>query len=692
MSTLTFSLQALIVRHESYIVDSQRERKTMAMQIETLEMEKRTLERRNAATIEENRLLLDQLESVNNAEAESDEHLTNLQATLEATQQELSRLQGLAARTDSLERQIADFEREQMSWQTTLESKEESEKTAVRRWQQAERTLDGLQDQIERIEREAQDERQRHGDVVERMERRYAVERELGSAAGRLKGAAALKSNGKDPGGSNVVSHFVKDILQDNANLQTGIVELRDMLNTSNEEVEKLRNQLVLHQSNDETSELTPKAHRNNDLKTEMTRANSQELHVHHHYHAPSTPNAPKTIRKKKRGFVPGHQTPPSGFGTPRSSFSQSTSTSLTTILQQTSASVPQPIPEGKRWSTQSSQNYASLASSPQSTTNRAPSLSERVFSDGGHESSRASTPDTEDFGSPGFGPSHFRKPSAGSSRAYSAPIIQRRSYGRLDVGPPTFDIVPSMDDPPRLDLQYNDHHTIPEENEAHWENVTSNVVEGEDTLVLSPRKTAFDAAQPHSPGHKLRRTASHESVFSVAAMDIHTLKSRPSQLLGSYGNRSITTEAVISDTNVHATRPIAVSRMSENSRMMLSGLALDTRQSSSKPTLGRKVGGWVFGKWGGAAPTTTAQADLTSSASPATTTKTKDKAASISTSSVKSGGDEVPSTPKNFVIRSAGINQNGPILGFRPEIKIQHAPIVKQLDADALRTALGHD
>ena len=71
------------------------------------------------------------------------------------------------------------------------------------------------------------------------MERQKLVDKELQGGKATLPGARHSKN------GTNVVSHFVKDILQDNVNLQMGIVELRDMLMTSNDEVHKLREQLM---------------------------------------------------------------------------------------------------------------------------------------------------------------------------------------------------------------------------------------------------------------------------------------------------------------------------------------------------------------------------------------------------------------------------------------------------------------
>ena len=398
-SLMEFSLQALLVRHEAYMADAEKERKEMMAQIEELESQKHGLQKTNESLVTKNRTLLDQLEAINTAVTESDSQVTNLQANLQSAHQEMQRLSQLASRTERLEQQLANFEREHEACQASLKIKEEAEKTATRRWQKSERALADMQDQLEHIEQEAKEERERHVEVVGRMERRRAVEKELTSAAGRLKGAAASKTTGA---GTNVVSHFVKDILQDNANLQMGIVELREMLQNSNEEVETLRRQLVLHQPLEEDEEVPrpPLGNRKINLNDELNRASSQELHVHHHYHAPPTPSVAASSRntlrrpKKKRygSLTPSHFTPPaSGRSTPRPSVSYHTPSSIATILNQTAVSIPDSTSNKHRWSTQSSQTYQSQFSgpgSPQSTINRTSSIYDRVFSDGGHESS----------------------------------------------------------------------------------------------------------------------------------------------------------------------------------------------------------------------------------------------------------------------------------------------------------------
>ncbi len=60
-SSLTFALQALLHRHESYMAEAEEDRRKLHDNIETLEREKREVEAQNARIVEENRNLLDEL-------------------------------------------------------------------------------------------------------------------------------------------------------------------------------------------------------------------------------------------------------------------------------------------------------------------------------------------------------------------------------------------------------------------------------------------------------------------------------------------------------------------------------------------------------------------------------------------------------------------------------------------------------
>ncbi|QIW98206.1 hypothetical protein AMS68_003724 [Peltaster fructicola] len=662
--------QALLVRHETYMADAEQQRQAMALQMEELETEKKSLQRKNNSLVQENRGLLDQLEALNNAVAESDDSIAVLQETLASAQQETQRLAVLAARSENLERELALFEQEQATWQASLTAKEQAEKTAMRRWHDAERTLAKLQDELERIERESKEERVRHDEVVTRMERRHAVEKELVGAADRLKGNASSAN-------STVVSHFVKDILQDNATLQSGILELREMLQNSNEEVEKLREQLQLHQPIEENEERRPVADRTVSLGDELMKTKGQELHVHHHYHAPTAaPQRSNSLRRtKKKRLRSGSSTyltpSSSGRSTPRSSISLGPGTAAA-ILRQTAASLPQDVPH-QRWPSQSSVGPTYPVSVPSSptTTHRTSSLFDRVFSDAGNESTSPPTSEGEAFSSPYFPPTESRRASA--SLKYSASKGHARGWGG-GPGKQSLDSIldTSVEDLQPLDQNTVDHDAIEEEVE-HWEDTT---IESE-----APASAVDDSAYNNRPWHRpaLRRAASHESLLSISGMDIHTLRERPSQLL--IPNSGISSGAIVSNFQVHAAKPTGTTSFPRNSQSILSGMAADQRKVSAplpgKQNLTKKSSGWFFGRWGSTPESTeepAARAPLGSR-----------RASSIASSN----SDRPGLTPKPSQLRSPGINQPGAILGFLAEAKISHPPVVKSLDQDALTKVL---
>ncbi|KAI4193416.1 MAG: hypothetical protein LQ350_008326, partial [Teloschistes chrysophthalmus] len=197
--SLTFALQSLLARHEAYVLEAEEERRKMAASIDQLECDKEELEAANAKSIEENRNLLDQLEELNNTASTSDDQISSLNATLQSTCQELERVNGLAARAVQLEAELSLMETETTGLNDKLLSSQEDCRSVSERWKDAQRTICTLQEQIDRMEAEARDERERHTEVMNRYERRRVVERQLESAAGRLKGAAAATTKG-NPG------------------------------------------------------------------------------------------------------------------------------------------------------------------------------------------------------------------------------------------------------------------------------------------------------------------------------------------------------------------------------------------------------------------------------------------------------------------------------------------------------------
>ncbi len=648
------------------MVEAERDRLEMSNKISRLEGDKRDLEAENAKTIEENRGLLNQLEELNSTISESDVHVKALEATLESTQQELRRLEGLAAKTHDLEIQLAALEQEQDSLQRTLVTTQDEERSAIQRWRKAERRLQDLQDQLERIEREAREERELHVEVLGRMERQRAVERELDTAAGRLKGAAAATTgNGKN--GSNVVSHFVKDILQDNANLQMGIVELREMLVNANDEVQALREQLLMHQplqddNGDNSGPPTLRAELAPKQEPEPS-VISQSLHIHHHYHVPKREETRRT-KKKRVPINTSLFTPPMNFqGANPSIRSQETASG---ILSQTSVTVPSPITPSKRWSMQSAQmsDFApsSVPSSPHSMY-RNSTLFDRGFD---IDSSRPTSPGSSvDPMSPQFQPHHRKHASEVSTRSFLAPTTFQPDNVIHEENDDVEDI---------QDLQTPSMPSLEEDTSPDDTSHESELAAGEEW-------------QP-----TLRRSLSHESIISIGGLDIHTLKSRPSQLTltgsGAMLRRpsrlgvptSMTPVGSLTSSSMVTAKP-TLSRQGYNSTMYIrsrigAASTLDSRpikssNSGESPGLGKKVG-WVLGRWG---------------VSPAKSSNDLRKS-----SRTQGLQGRVVSTPtavdplQAFMGRPPGVNQRGPIPGLVKKEKApsQVRPIA--VDRDALR------
>lgn len=733
------------------MAEAEKDKERMAAEIEQLTADKRELEAKNAAAVDENRSLLDQLESVNNAVSESDSHVQFLTKTLQSTQSELHKLNNLASRTDKLERELVQYEVEQANLHAALASKAENEKAMTIKWHEAERKMIQLETQLEMIDRDARVERERHVQIVGRMERQRVVEEELDTAGGRLGGAAAAKTMAREKHGSTVVSHFVKDILQDNANLQVGIVELREMLTTSNDEVERLRDQLANYFPPDQTTQDVdvPDTRRLSTLSQEMASAKSQQLHVHHHYHAPSDSSSRRqsqTVRrpkKKRQGLTSGIFTPTSGSRTPRSSISgmasltSSSSTAMftpassaATPLSQTAASV---LGGGKnrpfRWSMQSAYTMdSSIASSPPSTTFQAPSLFDRGFSDAGMESSRPTTPDSEVLGSPDFASHQYqsKRGSAGYFRSISETAL---CHGPQDDAPALDQRSPHLADDPDGELYESDEDAILEEDEQDLLDPCLAPINQHSPHAPDFRDDSAIATGPTNPAFHIRpgghrRAASHESLISIHGMDIHTLKSRPSQLLAATShhvfpvrggapfagiNRAFSSQPVVgatmaSATMTHTARPALTPRSSDTGHSLLSGMAADQRAVSAgggvtaatRPALGKKAGSWLFGRWGATAASTVA-ASTPLNDMPVVQKVRNDGAAAKqapvtsatpASASASASASAVP-PPLQYKLRQPGINQSGPIWGFGPEPQLPAQPVLLTLDEEALRQSL---
>ncbi|KAJ6185073.1 hypothetical protein N7519_006374 [Penicillium mononematosum] len=678
--------QALLHRHESYMAEAEEDRHRLVSSIDDLEREKQQVQAENARIIEENRSLLEQLDNLNQAVAESDDHVKSLTVTLENTESELRRLTVAATRAAELEAQLALMETEQSKLQESLVSVQEDEKSAVQRWKQAESTLRDLHDQVDRIEKEAREERDRHTELVQRMERKRAVERELDNAAGRLKGAAAASELSRNAGGTNVVSRFVKDILQDNANLQVGIMELRDMLQSSNEEVQNLREQVISHQplaGADEEDNVQPRPSTtlSEELRAKEERRVSQELHIHHHFHTPT----PAPVTKKEKGPLnrrvkkrrPALLSPVAMHSAARAQSprrglhrSQSSGSSMSTILSQTSVSIP-PHSSSRRWS---SQSHApdSLASSPRSAF-RTSSIFDRVERG-----------------------ADFSQPTSPESTVFSSPLMQARNLKGIDMPFRPFGGFDNQDAPDdlsaleddiygRQDFLNTDNVTrepdIPEETEpspsaAYFSPVGEPLTTAEDDIFTMH-------VQPSS----LRRSSSHDSLLSVsvavATSEWATGIPACGFLGASYHPVSnycqhppvISAPAITVDratSSEHKSQSLLASMAAGNHTKSDTASVVSTDSTSTSSTatlgprkastLGRRMGGWVLGRWG------------------------------IAAVSSDNDSQDPTNSPNTSVTSYPGVNQKGPIMGLRPPPPAPISIHAQSIDENLLRESLAED
>lgn len=629
-SPLTFALQALLARHEAYMADAERDRQRLNARIERLQSDKQELEADNAAKVEENNQLLEQLEILNSTVFDSDAKIKSLEASLLSSQQAIRRLESAAARAAEADQHLKILEEEQDKLTGELRATKEEARSHAQRFKEAQRGILDMQDQLERMEKEARLERQRHDEMMEKVERQREVEKHLDAAAVRLKGAAASKSITEHRQGSKIVGHFVRDLLQDNANLQLGIAELREMLISSNDEIQSLREQLMFHQplADDPSPASTLKAELEPSL-FENSRP-SQEFHIHHHYHVAAKQDVRKP-KKKRQGLLPGIFTPPPAMSSRSSSpgpWAQRRLVSSPTvpILSGTGGNTTPITATSSAWHDFStpSELSSSLPNSPQ------------LFDHSGTETDSLMSPTTSyDPMSPTWRASHRKRPSAASSCSF-------QSLSIIDIEPGPAGV--QTQNPYRFSSG-----TIHEEDEDSHTNIASAIAKpnASEEPSVDDVDDANNAISTPAPSLGLRRVASHESIMSLSGgLDIHTLQIRPSQMtLRPLGGADAVVTGVIA-------QPTLSTKYSKRSAAALrdnfAGFQLPNRSStptsdiSASSSHASRNGAGGLGKWVGWRPW--------------------GGAGNMGETMSKPPEKEAPKPPK----RAPGINQPGPVPGFQ--------------------------
>lgn len=720
------------------MASAEQERFEMQTRIDQLETDKLSLEQQNVRSIQENRVLLDQLESLNNSVADSETHIKSLEATLQTSEHAFRRLEIAEGRTADLETQIGDLEAEQAALQSTLVTTEAEARSAVHRWRKAEKGISDLQEKLERIEREAREEKERHAEVLKRMEKQRAMQKDLDTAAGRLKGAAAAKTLGDGKNGG-VVSHFVRDLLSDNANLQVGIAELRELLMNSNDEIQHLREQLMFHQPMEGTDggastlhvELDPEeanhktSRRPSSPRPEPNRALSQELHIHHHYHVARPVDPKKPTKKKRQGpagniFTTPRPYSPGGPASPAHWRLEHRATSPALVAHSVKDSIST-VPS-TRWSVFSDQpsDFApsSVPSSPISHHRRV-----SIFDREGYDTSAPTSPTTSvDPVSPVWARKHRSQNSGASMQRFLSPkplfldnVLENEPHAEVPISPRSYG---------NLGRKENNTARAPVHVAATSPKSMSRAsTESPDTLSSVPLTPSFDDSYAGAPRPRLHRAASQESIMSLSGgLDIHTLQGRPSQLalrpLGAVtadtGLSAVTARPTIARAGVEGKRGSVVLRdnLLNIPSLLISNPpvseASEPQSRSSSGGLSRLVS-WKI--WGNNSTNNTDQPDSgtstptpseeTRSLSPDGLSSNESPGSSIAEIS-QSGSNEIPAKKKKtqpkeiaFSPRNFGINQPGAIPGFQAYLAMhqKRGPPTKvvpeAVDTEALRDGL---
>lgn len=680
--SLTWSLQALLVRHETFIADAEAERSRMCAHITSLETSNYDLETRNSSLVEENTVLQDQVEDVNKAVHEAEGHIAGLTATLQSTQNELDRVAKLSRRTEDLESQLLDCERQQAQLQVTLSWTVEEERIVNQKWRASQRRITELEHELESIEKEAAQERTEHNETIARLERRKVVEDELDQ------NAITQQSPGH-AGNSEVVSSFVKEILQDNANMQLAMGELREMLSFYKETQKTPLDDFVPVQE--------PRRHVSlgDELGMMSSEQQRQEYHVHHHYHAPQVQKvkaqAVQRPRKKRPMIMSGRSSgrstpinfPPPDASRPLLRHKTASSTSSSVISNEAPS-------RQSRWSSQS--NQLSDSSSPQSY---APStIFERAFSDS----------NTTDYSRP-------------TSPEWSPVLHPHKPTSSSDEKP--FSLQP----PPSIGTLQSSTSTIVPPRNPHQEH--------HPTGSLTPHGRHSPQRSPtRSPTRKplLRRTTSH---LSISGMDIHSSNMHPPSSTYEAAlsppkfplppSRAHSNTALTSATASSATSRTTGSDVARSLKGRLGTVTegAEKRYDPLTDTFGnlngnfKRVGGWLSSRWGGgssgdlrgrasvdalraevsARHTSKATETIHEALEPGIEGDADVDRSIMGTSSVgneNEGEDVTPKpTPRNpSPVRTPGINQSG---GLPPLPRAKTGAWMRgRLDEEALRECLG--
>ena len=234
---LTWSLQALLARHEAYVSEAEMRRATDSDIITDLTSKNNSLEAENTRLTNENLKLAARGEELNAALEESDFQVKGLTATLKETQNELTRVRTLVAGAERLEQEVVQLEMERQILQDTVFKSEEAERHAHTCWQASELAIKSLECQVEQMEKESRLAQDAQREIEQRAEKQKEIHDSV--EAHRKNSLQAAHA-----GESSIVANFTDELMKSNAGLRIDLAEVRELLMRSQAETEELRMQI----------------------------------------------------------------------------------------------------------------------------------------------------------------------------------------------------------------------------------------------------------------------------------------------------------------------------------------------------------------------------------------------------------------------------------------------------------------
>ena len=243
-ASLAFSLQALFERHEAYAADTEVERVRLQAEISRLEDLNDELEKKNVALAQEN---------------------DDLRRRRPEGQGAIDHEDDLTANSRRLEAHVEHLEAKQTQLQTALNRALDQERVVVKDWLDTKQEVEGLRTYIAKLEK---DMKVRDSTVP------ISTTPEVPDGRESTRSASATSNT------SNSSMSTQEDTMQ------LAMARQEDVLLLLKHQVDDLRSQLLTQKNLDFIQNQPSTPH---EVTLDLSQRKSQEVHVHHHYHADST-------------------------------------------------------------------------------------------------------------------------------------------------------------------------------------------------------------------------------------------------------------------------------------------------------------------------------------------------------------------------------------------------------------------